>query len=214
MMGAIVASGSRGGFLGFAAMLVVLAAFSVKKHPMFVMAGAVVVICALPLAPSSYWNRIASIADDSKDDVQSSQARRALMGQSLDAFMENPLTGVGAGCFKDWNPRGRSEAWHEAHNVWLQVAAELGIFGFAAFFFLVMRAFYSVFQTGGCCGGVPPKRREPRRRTPMTLLDDAFRGDGGLARRLVRLRVLRLGRLQLDLLLPPGAGGGAARDPA
>jgi probable O-glycosylation ligase (exosortase A-associated) len=147
MMGAIVASGSRGGFLGFGAMLVVLAAFSVKKHPMFVMGGVLVVICALPLAPSSYWQRIASIADDSKDDVQSSQARKALMGQSLEAFMENPLTGVGAGCFKDWNPKGRSEAWHEAHNVWLQVAAELGIFGFAAFFFLVMRAFFSVFQT-------------------------------------------------------------------
>ena len=147
MMGAIVASGSRGGFLGFAAMLFVLAAFSVKKHPMFAMGGAVVVICALPLAPSSYWDRIASIADDRKDDVQSSQARRALMGESLQAFMENPLTGVGAGNFKDWNPRGRSEAYHEAHNVWLQVAAELGVFGFAVFFYLVMRAFYSIFQT-------------------------------------------------------------------
>jgi len=147
MMGAIVATGSRGGFLGFAAMLLVLAAFSVKKHPMFVMGGVVVVMCALPLAPSSYWNRIASIADNSKDDVQSSQARKTLMGESLDAFMENPLTGVGAGCFKDWNPKGRLEAWHEAHNVWLQVSAELGIFGFAAFLFLVMRAFYAVFQT-------------------------------------------------------------------
>jgi probable O-glycosylation ligase (exosortase A-associated) len=147
MMGAIVASGSRGGFLGFFAMVLVLAAFSMRKHPMFVMAGALVVICALPLAPSSYWNRIASIADESKDDVQSSQARKALMGQSLEAFLENPVTGVGAGCFKDWNPKGRAEAWHEAHNVWLQVAAELGLFGLAAFFFLVMRAFYSVFQT-------------------------------------------------------------------
>lgn len=147
MMGAIVASGSRGGFLGFAAMLLVLAAFSVKKHPMFVMGGALVVICALPLAPSSYWDRIASIADDRKDDVQSSQARKALMGESLQAFLDNPLTGVGAGNFKDWNPRGRTEAYHEAHNVWLQVAAELGFFGFAVFFFLVMRAFYSIFQT-------------------------------------------------------------------
>jgi len=147
MLGAIVASGSRGGFLGFGAMILVLAAYSVKKHPMFVMGGVLVVICALPLAPSSYWQRIASITDESKDDVQSSQARKALMGQSFDAFMENPLTGVGAGCFKDWNPKDRAEAWHEAHNVWLQVAAELGILGFAVFFFLVMRAFLSVFQT-------------------------------------------------------------------
>jgi probable O-glycosylation ligase (exosortase A-associated) len=147
MMGAIVASGSRGGFLGLAAMLLVLAAFSVKKHPMFVMAGFLVVICALPLVPSSYWERIASIADESKDDVQSSQARKALLAQSFEAFLENPLTGVGAGCFKDWNPTGRSQAWHEAHNVWLQVAAELGVLGFAVFLFLVIRGFHSVFQT-------------------------------------------------------------------
>ena len=147
MMGAIVASGSRGGFLGFAVMLVVLAAFAVRKHPGFVLAGVVVVLCALPILPASYWRRIASITDDSKDDVQSSQARRRLMGESWTAFVQNPLTGVGAGQFKDWNPQGRVEAWHEAHNVWLQVAAELGILGVGAFLFLVYRAFYAVFQT-------------------------------------------------------------------
>jgi O-antigen ligase len=147
MTGAIVASGSRGGFLGFAVMLVVLAAFAVRKHPGFVLAGVVVVLCALPVLPGSYWRRIASITDDSKDDVQSSQARRRLMGESWAAFVQNPLTGVGAGQFKDWNPQGRVEAWHEAHNVWLQVAAELGILGVGAFLFLVFRAFYSVFQT-------------------------------------------------------------------
>jgi O-antigen ligase len=147
MMGAIVATGSRGGFLGFGAMLIVLAAYAVRKHPGFVIAGALTVVCALPVVPGTYWERIASITDDSKDDVQSSQARKALMGQAFDAFLENPLTGVGAGCFKDWNPKGRLEAWHESHNVWLQVAAELGIFGLAVFAFLVLRAYYAVLQT-------------------------------------------------------------------
>jgi O-antigen ligase len=147
MMGAIVATGSRGGFLGFGAMLIVLAAYSLRKHPGFVVAGALIVICALPLVPDTYWDRIASIADESKDEVQSSQARKALMGQAFDAFVENPITGVGAGCFKDWNPKDRLEAWHESHNVWLQVAAELGIFGLAVFSFLVLRAFYAVLQT-------------------------------------------------------------------
>jgi putative inorganic carbon (hco3(-)) transporter len=147
MMGAIVASGSRGGFLGFAVMLLVLAAFNVRKHTGFVVAGAFAVICALPLVPGSYWQRMASITDESKDDVQSSQARRRLMGEAWDAFVENPVTGVGAGLFKDYKPLTRTEAWHEAHNVWLQTASELGIFGLAAFTFLVFRAFYAVFTT-------------------------------------------------------------------
>lgn len=165
MMGAIVATGSRGGFLGFAVMLIVLAAFAARKRPGFVFAGVLLVMCALPLAPASYWQRIASITDESKDDVQSSRARRTLMGESFDAFVENPLTGVGAGQFKDWKPHARTEAWHEAHNVWLQVGAELGIFGLAAFLFLVCRAFYAVFQTRRLL------RRSRRAATSDELLD-------------------------------------------
>lgn len=147
MMGAIVASGSRGGSLGFVAMLLVLAATMARQRPGLVFAGALAVMCSLPLVPDSYWRRIASITDQSKDDVQSSQARRRLYAESFDAFVQNPLTGVGAGQFKDWNPSKRVEAWHESHNVWLQVAAEMGIGGLAVFFFLLFRAFYAVLQT-------------------------------------------------------------------
>jgi probable O-glycosylation ligase (exosortase A-associated) len=147
MMGAVVASGSRGGSLGFVAMLLVLAITFVRQRPALVFAGALAVMCALPLVPSSYWQRIASITDESKDDVQSSQARRHLYAESFQAFVENPLTGVGAGQFKDWNPTKRVEAWHESHNVWLQVGAELGIAGVAIFLFIVFRAFYAASQT-------------------------------------------------------------------
>jgi O-antigen ligase len=147
MLGAVVASGSRGGFLGLALMLLVLSVLAARKRPGFVVVGVLVVLCALPIVPDSYWRRIASITDESKDDVESSQARRRLMGESAGAFMTYPLTGVGAGMFKNWNPPTRQQTWQEAHNVWLQVAAELGLFGLAAFLFLVMRAFYSVFQT-------------------------------------------------------------------
>ena len=147
MIGAIVASGSRGGFLGFAAMVVVLGIFALRQRPAAAIVGLFVVICSLPLVPSQYWRRIASITDESKDDVQSSQARKRLFAESFQAFMENPLTGVGAGQFKDWNPSKRVEAWHESHNVWLQLGAELGIAGLAIFLFLVFRAFYAVSQT-------------------------------------------------------------------
>jgi O-antigen ligase len=147
MLGAIVASGSRGGFLGFCAMVLMLAVFVARQRPVVVVAGALAVMCALPLAPSSYWRRMASIADSSKDDYQSSDARRQLFGESFDAFVQNPLTGVGAGEFKDWNPQGRTQAWHESHNVWLQVASELGILGVSAMAFLVIRGFLSVIQT-------------------------------------------------------------------
>ena len=147
MLGAIVASGSRGGFLGFAAMVVVLGVFAARQRPMIAVAGLLAMLCALPIVPSQYWRRIASITDDSKDDYSSAEARRQLFGEAFDAFVENPITGVGAGQFKDYNPQGRIQAWHETHNIWLQVASELGIFGLAVFTFLMARAFGAVWQT-------------------------------------------------------------------
>jgi O-antigen ligase len=162
MTGAIVASGSRGGFLGFAAMIVVLGVVAARQRPAAVFAGALVILCALPVAPASYWRRIASITDSSKDDYQSRDARKRLFGESFDAFVENPITGVGAGEFKDWKPEQRVEAWHESHNVWLQVAAELGVFGFAIFLYLVGQSFYAVFQTRRLLRRLRPARRKAR----------------------------------------------------
>lgn len=162
MLGAIVASGSRGGFLGFAAMLIVLACFVAKQRPGLVIAGVLAMICALPVLPSSYWRRIESITDPSKDDFQSSEARKELFGESFDAFLQHPLTGVGAGEFKDWNPEHREQAWHEAHNVWLQLAAEIGIFGVAAFAFLVIRGCGAVVKTRGLLRRLRRRRNAPR----------------------------------------------------
>ena len=46
-----------------------------------------------------------------------------------EAFKHNPLFGIGAGQFVNYNPDGRQEAWRETHNTFLQVAAELGLVG-------------------------------------------------------------------------------------
>lgn len=147
MLGAIVASGSRGGFLGFIVMVIVLGAFAARQRPAVVVAGLLAALCALPLVPDQYWRRISSITDASKDDYSSSEARKQLFGEAFDAFVENPITGVGAGQFKDYKPQARIQAWHETHNIWLQVGSELGIFGLAVFGFLMARAFGAVWQT-------------------------------------------------------------------
>ena len=171
MMGAIVASGSRGGFLGFAVMLAVLAVFAARQRPGFVIAGVLAVVCALPLVPGQYWRRISSITDSSKDDYQTSTARRQLVDEAIDAFVENPITGVGAGQFKSYKPEKRIEAWHETHNVWLQVASEIGIFGFAVFCFLFVRAVGGVWRTRALLARVRMAAARARRRLPVSRPD-------------------------------------------
>jgi O-antigen ligase len=67
--------------------------------------------------------------------------RRIVMMDGINTFVEWPLTGVGAGQFKNYNPPTRSveQRWRETHNALIQAAAETGIFGLLAFAFLIVR---------------------------------------------------------------------------
>ena len=62
------------------------------------------------------------------------------MWEGWQTFLDHPFTGVGAGQFKNYNPAGRLEPWRETHNVLLQIAAELGVFGLLAFLTLLWQA--------------------------------------------------------------------------
>jgi O-antigen ligase len=149
MLGAVVASHSRSGTVGLAAMILVLACMAIRQRPGLVLGGALVAVLSLPLLPASYWHRLSSITDSSQDETGSREARETLLRESTQAFVENPLTGVGAGQFKNWNPEGRVEPWRESHDVFLQVAAELGLGGLLVFLFLIVRAGVSIVKTRG-----------------------------------------------------------------
>jgi putative inorganic carbon (HCO3(-)) transporter len=140
MIGAVVASQSRSGTVGLAVMALFMGGYLLRRRPAVALAGVLALALALPFMPASYWNRLSSITDESRDDTGSREARQVLLRESYAAFLAHPLTGVGAGQFKNYNPEGRQEAWRESHNVVLQVAAELGVFGVVAFMFLVVRA--------------------------------------------------------------------------
>lgn len=164
MVGAIVASESRGGFLGFCAMGMVLAIFAARRRPAFVLAGVLAALCALPVLPHSYFRRLASITNSKLDDYGSEDARRELLTESFQAFVQNPIFGVGAGQFVNWEPDKRVQAAHEAHDVFLQVAADLGLPGLVLFLFLVGRAFFAVYQTRRLLYGARLARPGPRQR--------------------------------------------------
>jgi O-antigen ligase len=143
MLATVVFTKSRGGFLGLAIVLVTLIFLGRKVRPGFGTMAVVAVLCAAPFMPASFWERMASIVDDKKDKEEftgTREARWTVMKEGLRAFADRPLTGVGAGVFQVYNPPGRKEAWRETHNAPIQVLAETGAFGFAAFMFLVVRA--------------------------------------------------------------------------
>jgi O-antigen ligase len=143
MVATIVFTRSRGGALGLFVSLAALVVLGRKVRPGFGVIAVAAMLAAAPLMPSSFWTRMASIVDAEEDARQftgSRAARSVVMQEGIDAFLDNPITGVGAGQFKNYNPTGRQQPWLEAHNAVIQVAAEIGIAGVVLFVFLIVRA--------------------------------------------------------------------------
>ncbi len=164
MIGAVIASQSRSGSLGLVVMALFMIGYLLRRRPAIAFGAVLLLVLALPFMPASYWHRISSITDESRDETGSREARRILLRESFTAFLQHPVTGVGAGQFKNYDPEGRQEAWRESHNVILQVAAELGIFGVLAFMFLVTRAAMAGAQVRRLlrrAGHAPPRSRRP-----------------------------------------------------
>jgi len=120
--------------------------YMAKKTPAIVVAVALAGCLALPAMPSSFWERMDSIVNADEDASGSRAARIRLIEQGMEVFLDNPVTGIGAGQFQNYNAPGMTEKWRVTHNVWLQVAADLGVFGLAIFAFLVLRGYTSNFS--------------------------------------------------------------------
>jgi O-antigen ligase len=175
MIATILFTKSRAGLLGLAAVLVVLF-FEARKFRRGMGVAAVVgVLAALPMMPSWFWTRLVSIADAEQDESGSRQARKDLMYEGWRTFLDHPLTGVGAGQFKNYNPPDRLEPWRETHNVLLQVAAELGILGLLAFLFLIWQAIAALLWTRRMFGATNARARPPSARLGTIPVTDAFR---------------------------------------
>jgi O-antigen ligase len=163
MLATVVFTKSRGGFLGLAVALLTLVVLGRKVRPGFGTMAVVAVLCATPFMPSTFWERMSSIVDDRKDKEEftgTREARWTVMKEGMRTFAEFPLTGVGAGQFQNYNPPGRKEAWRETHNAPIQVAAETGVLGLAAFMFLVVSAGVGAHRTRRLIEG-PRRRGQP-----------------------------------------------------
>jgi O-antigen ligase len=66
--------------------------------------------------------------------------RVELWKRGVGFFLAAPLTGVGVGAFEvaEGRSHGGSGAWMTAHNSFVQLGAELGVFGFTLFLALIV----------------------------------------------------------------------------
>jgi O-antigen ligase len=163
MMVALVFTKSRGGFLGFIAMMVVFLLVSRSLTPMTMIAIVLGGMLVVPMMPQSFWHRMASITQPDEDPTGSRAERKMLMEKAWHVFVDNPITGVGAGQFQNLvDPDGRRH-WRVTHNALLQVASELGVLGLIPFVFVIIRGFTAAFWTRSHLSWIyhPPSRGRP-----------------------------------------------------
>ena len=81
-------------------------------------------LATIPVLPESFTNRMVSIFNPEEDPTGSREARKRLLEEGWATFLANPLVGVGAGQFVNYQPEGREreEAWRETHNAGARIA--------------------------------------------------------------------------------------------
>jgi O-antigen ligase len=123
MAGGVVATFSRGGFLGLlcAAFLLLWKLGGRRNRLAVVVLAAVLTAAFVALSPSGYGSRLFS-AVDTERDTGSVSARYGLLQRSLYVTLTHPLMGVGIGNFPLVSVRDQV-----SHNAYTQVSAEVGI---------------------------------------------------------------------------------------
>jgi O-antigen ligase len=131
----LVLTASRTSFIGFVALVMAFAL--TRRHKFMIVPVALLIVCGIFIAaPSEYQQRYLSVQNRNQDE---SYVNRVYAWKAGLAMMEhNPVTGVGMHNFvvangtKYWPGPGRKH-WLQPHSLYIQVGAELGIVGVAAF---------------------------------------------------------------------------------
>lgn len=136
----LIATSSRGGFLGLLAVAAYCWFYSPKKI-MSLLLGLCLAGLVLIAAPQEYWDRISSITEDKTMEEGTAGQRVFTWGIGWEMFLDNPMFGVGQGNFpwaigeymggRTWQTK--SLAGRQAHSLYFTLLPELGLVGVMIF---------------------------------------------------------------------------------
>jgi len=146
---------SRGGFIALAVTLVAVALYYRLPPSRFVVL-ALVVIAIIPFLPTTYQDRIKTLLNLSSEQTStgdvSFRGRTSEYIVGLMMFADNPILGVGVGSYQvnyqqysrqvGIDPRNEMRS---PHSLYVQIAAEEGLFGLFVFGIILWSTFQSVF---------------------------------------------------------------------
>ncbi len=137
----ILYTGSRTGYLGFLIMSMIFFFRSRHKGKIF-FAGIILAVIIVLTLPQQYKERFESIFTSYKDTHSSAGLRVQILKDAWAIFLDHPF-GVGVRAF----PVVRMETFgreQDTHNFYLEVATNLGIQGFIAFFLFLYKLMFTL----------------------------------------------------------------------
>jgi O-antigen ligase len=143
----IVATHSRGGSIGLAVGLLAWALLA--KHKALALAATGIAAAGLLiLAPQTFWTRNQTLATYEEDESVHGRVQALhVAGRSIE---EHPFIGVGEQAFlAAWDHYAPLDAGHSryvAHNLFLEVLAELGLTGFIGLMVFILASLWSAWK--------------------------------------------------------------------
>jgi O-antigen ligase len=134
----VVSTFSRGGFIGLAIVGVFAIGWLIERRAIgFLATIGIIGVLAVPLLPSAYLERLATIFDYQSDPTGSAQERWRDMRMAAAFVAEHPVVGAGLG--QDYLALNemRGPTWKSVHNAYLKYAVELGLPGLMLFLALL-----------------------------------------------------------------------------
>jgi len=145
----ILLTGSRGGFIGFSIVLLML--FLTKTNTFRASYKVVFAVLVLVFVSTNMriidFNRYESIINLEDDYNKTSETGRLEIWKvGVRVMLSHPFTGVGLGCFAeaigtDRDERGLIPRWQAAHNSLIQIGSESGVIGAILFVLASLNAF-------------------------------------------------------------------------
>jgi O-antigen ligase len=190
---AVIATRSRGGFLGLSSVVFIIWWFSQKRIRNLLIGVVVVVFLGtviIQLAPAGYVDRMNTMSDP-KNATRVERLRSWEIGYIM--WKHNPIFGVGAGQYK-WNTVAyermtsywvsdnltKTLAGREAHSLYFSLLADLGIVGAALYALLVwgiLRTLTKIIRAG--MSG-PKLKRDSKKNDTSEIINVEYQPEGVL----------------------------------
>jgi putative inorganic carbon (HCO3(-)) transporter len=130
---ALTLTGSRSGLVGLGVVLLTIFLKSkVRTRVFFVAAGALAVVVGFSALSSDMKDRYLSLVGMGQKNEATVELRITGIQKDMDVVLRRPLFGYGLGTSREAN---YNFGWHDqpSHNIYVETAEELGIFGLAIF---------------------------------------------------------------------------------